>query len=57
MDELASKSEGKQAKGKKVLSSVSFYVGRLQKVWPRFREGLPTSNDPVKKISHCYAQM
>ena len=49
IDELASESEGKQAKPKKIPSSVSFYVGCYQKVWPTFKVGLLTSNDQLRK--------
>jgi hypothetical protein len=27
---------------------MTFYVGCHQKVWPKLRAGLPTSNDPIK---------
>lgn len=37
-------------------SSMPFYVGCLQKVWPRFRAGLPISKDPIKKIPHRNAK-
>lgn len=47
VDEL--ESEGKQAKSESFLLLGPFYVGCHQKEWPRFRVGLPTSNDPIKK--------
>lgn len=33
------------------------YVGCHQKMWHRFRVGLTTSNDPIKKISHNHAHL
>jgi hypothetical protein len=48
-DELARESEGKQAKKQTPPPSMSFYVGCHSRVWPRFRVGLPTSYDPIKK--------
>jgi hypothetical protein len=35
---------------------MSIHVGCLQKVWPRFRAGLPISKDPIKKIPHRNAK-
>jgi hypothetical protein len=32
-----------------------FYDGYHQKVWPRFKVGLPTSKDPVKKIPYRHS--
>lgn len=43
--------------GKELLSSVSFYIDCLEKVWPRFREGLFPSNEPVKKTLYRYAPL
>ena len=56
-DELASESEGKQAKSQMPLSSISFYVGGHQKGWPRFRMTLPRLNEPVREIPHRSAQL
>ena len=53
VDELASESEGKQAKSKE---PVFFKVGCHQKAWPRFRMGLSASNNLIKKIPHRSAQ-
>lgn len=49
VDDLASESEGKRAKPKKLPSSLSFYVGCHQKVRPTFKVGLLTSNDQSRK--------
>lgn len=40
---------GQAGKTQKLPSSTSFYVGFHQKVWPRVRVGLPTSNTTIKK--------
>lgn len=39
----------------KLPSSMAFYVGCHQGVWPRFRAGLPISNNPIEKTPHQYA--
>lgn len=56
-DELTTKSEGKQAKHKKFLSSMSFYSGGHQKVPPPFRESFPFSDNVIKKFLHSCAYM
>lgn len=38
-------------------SSLSFDVGCCQEVWPRFRAGLPNSDNPIKKTPHQCAQL
>lgn len=53
MGELAIKSESKQSKGKLLLAPL---CGN-QKVWFRFRVGLPTTNVPFNKITHSYFQL
>lgn len=51
LDELAIGSEGGQAdKTVNFPSSMAFYIGYQQKVWFKFREDLPNSNDSIKKI-------
>lgn len=42
--------QGKRAKSKTSFFLV-FYVGHLPELWARFRVGLATSNDVLKKIS------
>ena len=46
IDDLSSENEGKQAKNENVPSSMSFYEDCFQKLWPRFKDGLLTSDDP-----------
>ena len=56
IDELASDSDGKQAKKQK-FSSISFYDSCPQKEQYRFKAGLPTLKDPGKKIPHRHSQL
>ena len=49
IDELASENEGNQQQTEAAFFRVLLC---LQKVRPRFRVGLPTSNDPIKKIPY-----
>lgn len=49
IDELASENEGNQQQKEAAFFRVLLC---LQKVWPRFRVGLPTSNDPIKKTPY-----
>lgn len=44
--------ESKWAKSKSIFLPCPFYLGSQQKLWPRFWVDLPTSNAPIKKISH-----
>lgn len=58
IDELISENKGKQGKPTtKVFSSLTFYIGCHQKVYPKFRVGLPNLNDAIYKVFHMCAQL
>ena len=55
IDELASKSKAKWAESQASFFHV-LYMGCHKKVGPRFRVGLPASNNQIMKIPHRSAQ-